>query len=70
MPSATPELPEAARSEVLLAPMWDGRTLPPLPVPAGATAIRVPIELTSEPHLLEIRVLAGDLRPAVRVRLE
>jgi len=73
------ELPEAARSEALLEVQWDGHALPPLVVAAGATSVRLPIAVTpgagsatipAEPHLLEVRVRAGDLRPATRVRLE
>ena len=60
----------AHRSGALLEALWDGRLLPPLAVPAGATAVRLALEVPSEPHLLEVRVRAGDLRPAVRVRLE
>jgi hypothetical protein len=59
--------------------LWDGRLLAPLAVAAGATAVRVPVAVGTgasgasgepEPHLLEVRVRAGDLRPAARVRLE
>ena len=65
------ELAEAARSEALLEVQWDGRALPPLAVAAGATSVRLPTTaIPAEPHLLEVRVRAGDLRPAARVRLE
>lgn len=64
------ELAEPARGEALLEVQCDGRLLPPVVVAAGSVGVRVPVELASEPHLLEIRVRAGDLRPAVRVRLD
>ncbi len=71
------EFAEPSRSGALLEALWDGRLLPPLAVPAGATSVRLPIEVMSggsasapEPHLLEVRVRSGDLRPAARVRLE
>ncbi len=65
------ELAEAARGEALLEVQWDGRALPPLAVAAGETSVRLPIAaIPAEPHLLEVRVRAGDLRPATRVRLE
>jgi len=70
------DLAEAARGEALLEVQWDGRALPPLAIAAGATSARLPIdapaggEIQLEPHLLDVRVRAGDLRPAMRVRLE
>ncbi|MEO8198025.1 MAG: hypothetical protein ABI689_15010 [Thermoanaerobaculia bacterium] len=66
----TLEFAEPARAAALLEVQWDGRVLPPLAVAAGAAAVRLPLAVADEPHLLEIRVRAGDLRPAVRVRLE
>ena len=38
----------------------------PIAVTPGAGSATIP----AEPHLLEVRVRAGDLRPATRVRLE
>ncbi len=73
------ELAEAARSEALLEVQWDGHALPPVVIAAGATSVRLPIAvppgaasatISAEPHLLEVRVRTGDLRPATRVRLE
>jgi len=64
------EFTAGSRSAALLEVQWDGRALPPLAVAAGAASVRLPLEVSNEPHLLEIRVRAGDLRPAVRVRLE
>ncbi|MDQ1347944.1 MAG: hypothetical protein QG573_1318, partial [Acidobacteriota bacterium] len=64
------EFAEPSRSGALLEALWDGRLLPPLAVPAGAASVHLAIEVSGEPHLLEIRVRSGDLRPAVRVRLE
>jgi hypothetical protein len=73
---------EAARGEALLAVQWDGRALPPVAVAAGATSVRVAIALAPlapmpagatgepEPHVLEVRVRTGEIRPAARVRLE
>jgi len=64
------EFTAGSRSAALLEVQWDGRALPPLAVAAGAASFRLPLVVLNEPHLLEIRVRAGDLRPAVRVRLE
>lgn len=67
---------EPTKNGALLEAQWDGRALPPVAVPAGAAAARLPIAVTlaadgrPEPHLLEVRVRSGDLRPAARVRLE
>lgn len=57
-------------SGALLEAQWDGRALPPLAVAPGAATVRLAVEVTGEPHLLEVRVRSGDLRPAARVRLE
>ena len=73
------EFAEPTRSGALLEPLWDGRALPPLAVAPGARSVRLPVEIRAgsaeeggspEPHLLEVRVRAGDLRPAAHVRLE
>jgi len=70
------EFAEPVAAGALLEAQWDGRALPPLAVPAGAAAVRLPVEVASgtgiqpEPHLLEVRVRWGALRPAARVRLE
>ncbi len=70
------EFAEPAAAGALLEAQWDGRALPPLAVPPGAAAVRLPVEVTTgsaaapEPHLLEVRVRWGALRPAARVRLE
>jgi hypothetical protein len=61
---------EPARGEVLLEVQWDGRVLAPLAVAAGSTTARLPVDAASEPHLLEVRVRSGELRPASRVRLD
>ena len=64
------DFPQALGSGALLEVQWDGKALPPLVVAPGAASIRLPLAVSSEPHLLEIQVRSGDLRPAVRVRLE
>ena len=67
---------EPTKSGALLETQWDGRALPPLAVAPGARSVRLPVEVgvgeggAPEPHLLEVRVRSGDLRPAARVRLE
>jgi hypothetical protein len=68
----------ASASEALLEVVWNGRRLPLVVVPAregpgGGTAIRLPLSppaAASRPALLEVRILRGDLRPAMPVRLE
>ncbi len=67
------ELAAPVAAGALLEAQWDGLALPPLAVPPGAALVRLPLPppgVSSEPHLLEIRVRSGDLRPATRVRLE
>ena len=64
------------RAGALLETQWDGIALSPLVVPPGAAMVRLPVEVSAgtagipEPHLLEVRVRWGELRPAARVRLE
>jgi len=63
------ELEKGPRGGAILVPYWDGAALEPLPLAAGQTTIRIPVEVTPEPHLLELRRHAGDLRPTARVAL-
>ncbi len=61
----------AGGAGALLEIQWDGRALLPLALAAGEASLRLPVAvMASEPHLLEVRVRDGDLRPAARVRLE
>ncbi|MGE0639817.1 MAG: hypothetical protein AB7P46_06010 [Thermoanaerobaculia bacterium] len=78
------ELSEAPREGALLEMQWDGRRLEPVWLPPGATSARVEIPaatagdgsavsgpgVTPEAHLLETRFPWGNLRPAMRVRLD
>jgi hypothetical protein len=66
----------ALAKSALVEVLWDGTRLPLVEVPAGgesATTFRIELNspgATPEAHLLEIRPLSGDLRPAMRVRLD
>ncbi|MEO7973529.1 MAG: hypothetical protein ABIU84_08070, partial [Thermoanaerobaculia bacterium] len=70
------DFPQAVPEGALLEMQWDGRYLEPLAVAAGATSVRLPLTVSAgdpgapEPHLLEVRVRSGDVRPAARVRLD
>jgi len=60
----------APRSGALLEPLWDGAALAPVVVAPGATSVRLPVSVSREAHLFELRVRWGELRPAARVTLE
>jgi len=69
------ELTATPQKGALLELLWDGERLAPFEIAAGSLASSFavavgPAGVTPEPHLLEIRVLAGDLRPAMRVLLD
>ncbi len=56
--------------DALVMPLWDGAALPPLALPAGSAELRLPVSVTRQAHLLELRPLAGSFRPAPRVTLD
>lgn len=61
---------EPARNEALVEPLWDGAAREPVVIAAGATGFRIPLAVNREPHLLELRVRAGQLQPLAEVVLE